>query len=237
MRGVVAGDDCVLSLDDAAALIGEIERLRAEVGRLEARIAHLDELAHRDPLLDVPNRRCFLANLEKLIARVDRYSEPAAMIYVDVDGLKKINDTFGHRAGDAALGEVAKMLVTTVRRSDSVGRLGGDELGILLERADELSAWHMALRVVETVVGSRFCIDGVCLPLSVAVGVTPIQSGDTPHAVMDRADRQMYRIKSGAVGQDGLVAASLAAGPARQAAHPKSAEADTAAEDRLPQES
>src|SRR4030095_15990431 len=114
------------------------------------------------------------------IARVERYGHPAAILFVDVDGLKSINDTFGHCAGDQALVEVAKLLVASVRNSDCVARMGGDEFGILLEQLDEGRAWQMALRVVEAVVGAQFCVDGACLPLSVAVGVGMIAPGDDP---------------------------------------------------------
>jgi len=192
----VANDDCVISLVEAEALIGEIERLRAEIDTLEARVGQLDELAHRDPLVHLPNRRSFVDSLKRLIARVERYGHPAAMLFVDVDGLKSINDKFGHTAGDEALIEVSKLLVASVRRTDCVARIGGDEFGILLERADESRAWQMALRVVESVVGSQFCVNGSCLPLSVAVGVGMIEPGDNPQTVIGRADRQMYRVKT-----------------------------------------
>ena len=194
MSGFVANDD-LLCLGDAETLVGEIDRLRAEVTRLETLVSELDRLAHSDPLVGIPNRRGFLASLERLIARVERCGEQAAMLFIDVDGLKRINDQFGHEAGDAALIEVARMIVTSVRKSDCVGRLGGDEFGVLLERADELSAWLMALRVVETVVGSKFCLGSNCLPLSVAVGVGMIKPGDSPLLVMTRADEEMYRLK------------------------------------------
>lgn len=196
-----ANDDGAISLDDAIALLDEIERLRAELELGEARRLELDRLAHRDPLVDLPNRRSFLATLEQLIARVERYGVQAAMLFVDVDGLKAINDKFGHNAGDQALVKVARLIVASVRKADFVARLAGDEFGILLEHSDELSAWKMALRVVETVDESQFCVNGACLPLSVAIGVGMIQPGDTPESVLARADKEMYRIKaiSGAV--------------------------------------
>lgn len=192
----VANDGRALSFADAEALIAEIERLRAHVVRLEALVAELDELAHRDPLVNLPNRRGFLASLEKLIARVARYGEPAAMLFIDLDGLKRINDTFGHEAGNSALVVVAQVIATSVREADCVGRLGGDEFGVLLERADELSAWQMALRIVEEVLGLECCVEGNCLPLSVAVGVGVIQPGDSADSVMRRADKEMYRLKA-----------------------------------------
>lgn len=185
-----------LSLADAEALLAEIKRLRAQVSRLEERTRLLDRLAHEDALVGLPNRRSFLIRLEELIARVERYGGPAAVMFVDLDDLKQINDRFGHAAGDQALIEVARMLVASVRKSDCVARLGGDEFAILLERADERGAWEMGVRIVETVVGSEVPFDGKRLPLSVAVGVGVIQPGDDPDSVMKRADREMYRVKA-----------------------------------------
>ena len=196
MSRSVANDDGV-SLAEAEVLVGEIERLRAELDKVEARVGQLDELAHQDSLVRLPNRRSFLDSLARTIARVERYGHPAAMLFVDVDGLKSINDTFGHKAGDEALIEVAQMLVVSVRKTDCVARLGGDEFGILLEQMDEPKAWQMALRVVEHVVGSQFCVNGSCLRLSVAVGVGMIKPGDNPQAVIERADKEMYRLKAG----------------------------------------
>jgi diguanylate cyclase (GGDEF)-like protein len=189
-------DDQIVSLSDAEALVAEIKRLRSQVLAFEERVRHLDQLAHCDPLIGLPNRRSFVARLESMIASVERYGDPAAMLFVDLDGLKRINDQFGHKAGDQALIEVSEMLVSTVRKSDFVARLGGDEFGVLLERADEQGAWEMALRIVETVTQSQFCFDGNCLPLSVAVGVGMIAPGDDPQSVIDRADKEMYRVKA-----------------------------------------
>ena len=191
-----ANDDAQVSLDDALALLDEVERLRAKLTDAEARVIELDRLAHRDPLVDLPNRRSFLANLERLIARINRYGGHAAMLFVDLDGLKAINDQFGHNAGDKALVEVSHLLVASVRNSDFVARLAGDEFGILLEQSDELNAWQTALRVVESVDDCEFCLEGICLPLSVAVGVGVIQHGDNVETVLARADKEMYRIKA-----------------------------------------
>ncbi len=196
MTRPVANDDRMVSLAEAEVLVREIERLRAELDKLESRIDQLDELAHQDPLVHLPNRRSFLASLERLIERADRLGRPAAMLFVDVDGLKTINDTFGHRVGDEALQEIAKLLLSSVRKTDCVARMGGDEFGILLDHTDEQRAWQMALRIVETVVGSQFCVDGTCVRLSVAVGVGMIKPGDSSQAVIDRADKEMYRVKT-----------------------------------------
>ena len=191
----VANDDGERA-SDPEALVREIDELRATIKSLEARIGQLDQLANQDPLVELPNRRGFEDALAKVIARVQRYREPAAMVFVDVDALKEINDTFGHIAGDEALIEISKLLLASVRSTDCVARLGGDEFGVLLERTDELSAWQMALRIVETVMGSEFCYAGKCLPLSVAVGVGVIKPGDDTKTVIERADKEMYRVKA-----------------------------------------
>lgn len=179
-----------------AELLQEIGLLRGALGRCAFRIAELERLANLDPLVDLPNRRNFLGRLETSIGEVHGHGVEAAVLFLDVDGLKTINDTFGHDAGDKALVEVARLLVASVRKDDVVARLAGDEFAILLERTDELKAWRMALRVVETVDDCRFCVDEVCVTLSVAVGVAMIKRGDTAKAVLSRADKEMYRIKA-----------------------------------------
>ena len=191
-------DDRLLDASDAEALLAEIARLRSEISRLEQRVEMLDRLAHQDSLIELPNRRGFMRQLERLIDRVTRYGDPAALLFVDIDGLKKINDSFGHAAGDEALIEVARMLAGGVRRSDCVARLGGDEFGILLEHADEDTARETADRLVARIAGCEFCFQGTCLPLSVAIGITQIGGDDTADSVMARADQAMYREKAAA---------------------------------------
>ena len=135
-------------ISDSERLTEEVCRLRAQVAELEARVEQLDQLAHQDSLINLPNRRGFMRALERFVDRCKRYDEPSAMLFVDLDGLKMINDTFGHKAGDQALIQVAELLVGGVRRSDVVARIGGDEFGILLAHSDEDSAQETASRVM-----------------------------------------------------------------------------------------
>lgn len=173
----------------------EIARLRGLVAKLEARCVELDRLAHYDSLVPLPNRRGFLRQLELLIARFERYGHPAAVLFVDLDGLKMLNDSFGHLAGDQALVHVAGLLIGGVRQSDCVGRLGGDEFGLLLDHADEATAEHTAARLVDLVASEDFTVDGAPVPLSVAIGMTMIERGDCAAAVLARADHAMYQRK------------------------------------------
>lgn len=179
-------------------LLAEILRLRGEVSRLEARIEELDRLAHHDSLVPLPNRRGFIRQLERLIARLNRYGESAALLFVDLNGLKRINDSFGHSAGDAALVHVAELLSSGIRQSDCVARLGGDEFAVLVERTDESFAAEAASRLCERVASESFAHEGVTIPLSIAVGVAAILPGDTPDEVIGRADRAMYQVKAAA---------------------------------------
>ncbi len=183
---------------DPTALIAEISRLRGEVARLESRVEELDRLANLDTLVPVANRRGLIAQLDMMIARCERHGTPSALLFVDVDGLKALNDTFGHSAGDAALIHLTEMMVSSVRQTDMVARLGGDEFAILLDHADEKSACETAARLADQVAGCEFCFEGTCLPLSIAIGFTHIQVGDSPVSVLDRADEAMYREKDAA---------------------------------------
>jgi diguanylate cyclase (GGDEF)-like protein len=187
--------DSLVGVEDRETLVAEVSRLRSEVRQLEERIALLDRLAHQDWLIELPNRRGFMRQLEMLIAKVSRYGESAAMLFVDVDGLKLVNDTLGHHAGDHALIHVGELLAKGIRKDDCVARLGGDEFGILLCHANEESALETARRLIERIAEAKFAWDGVTLPLSVAIGVTAIQADDEPESVMCRADQAMYRHK------------------------------------------
>ena len=190
--------DVALEQRDPAQLLEEIARLRAEVMNLEARVEELDRLAHQDALVPLVNRRGMLRELEMMIARRDRHGSPAAMLFVDLNDLKVLNDSFGHCGGDAALVLVAEKLLEGTRTNDCVARLGGDEFCILLDHADEKSALETAERLVDLIAGEQFLFEGKPIPLSVAIGVTLIEQGDTPASVLARADKAMYRVKAAA---------------------------------------
>lgn len=184
--------------EDPATLRAEIARLRATVARLERQVGELDRLAHHDPLVPLPNRRGFERQLSGLIDRAERYGDGGALLFIDVDNLKVVNDSFGHDAGDAALIHVAELLVGGVRQSDAVARFGGDEFAVLLERVDLTQATETATRLTDLIAGSTFVFDGHEIPLSAAIGIAEIKAGDTPEILLARADRAMYEQKAAA---------------------------------------
>ena len=157
--------DIALECRNSDSLRDEVTRLRATIARLEDKIVELDRLAHLDPLVGVMNRRGLMRELESMIARHERQDLPAAVLFVDLDALKSLNDRHGHDVGDAALVKVAEVLLRGVRICDCVARLGGDEFCVLLERSDEASARETAQRLVQLVADAEFNFAGERVPL------------------------------------------------------------------------
>ena len=110
---------------DPSGLLAEIERLKAELLEAKWQIAELEARADVDPLTDILNRRGFDRELLRSLAYVKRYGAPATLVLIDLDGFKAVNDSHGHATGDALLKAVARQLVSRVRASDIVARLGG----------------------------------------------------------------------------------------------------------------
>ncbi len=175
------------------------ERLRAEVGRLkralaraEARIAELEAHADVDPLLDVLNRRGFERELNRALAYLRRYGGRAALLYVDLDGFKAVNDAHGHAVGDAMLKAVTQALAARVRASDAVGRLGGDEFGVLMWNIGEREADAKA-RDLERHIAAAGLSDGdPTLTVGASAGLVMLSVEASAAAAIDAADRAMY---------------------------------------------
>src|SRR6202011_2492358 len=115
----------------------EIRCLRTELAQALARIEQLQASADTDFLLEIPNRRGFERELNRALAYIKRYRASGALIVLDVDRLKPVNDAFGHAAGDQVLKAIVAVLASQVRSSDIVGRLGGDEFALLLWNLSE----------------------------------------------------------------------------------------------------
>lgn len=181
--------------DAIIQLLKEIASLRAEIEANNERIAELEDLADRDPLTPVVNRRAFVRELDRAKAYGDRYGSGASLIYLDLDGMKAINDRHGHGTGDKALVAVAEALVANVRSSDLVGRLGGDEFGIMLARADQTAAQEKVRQLMDIINDIKIKSGNEIIPLSVSVGVIELRSQPTAEAALAAADRAMYQRK------------------------------------------
>lgn len=176
----------------SAEVIAKLTKRLAEARRL---IARLEAHADTDFLLDIANRRGFQRELIRSIAYVKRYRATAALLIVDVDRLKPINDSLGHAAGDHALKAIVGQLAQNVRQSDMIGRLGGDEFGILLWNLVEADALAKARALEQTIDAAACEYRGRRIPLGVSIGVTLLGADDEAAKVLERADRAMYARK------------------------------------------
>jgi diguanylate cyclase (GGDEF)-like protein len=181
--------------DVSGAGLAALERLAAERDDLKTRLAAAEELADRDALAPVFNRRAFLRELHRTMSEVERYKTPAAVLYVDLDGFKALNDEYGHAAGDAVLRHVALLLTDSVRESDVVGRLGGDEFGIILNRAAADEARAKAQGLSDKINSTAILYAGAAHRVRASVGVHPIAMVEDPETALARADEAMYADK------------------------------------------
>jgi diguanylate cyclase (GGDEF)-like protein len=181
--------------DAIMGLMSEVDSLRRELSQTRARLDEVEKAADQDHLLPLLNRRAFVRELTRYIAFSGRYNTPASLIYFDMNHLKKINDTHGHAAGDAALRHFAETLLNHVRDSDCVGRLGGDEFGVLLTHADQTNALKKADVLADALRGSPTLWNGTEIPVSFSYGAFELKPGDNADIAMARADEAMYAQK------------------------------------------
>jgi diguanylate cyclase (GGDEF)-like protein len=172
-----------------------LERLTAELSELKAKLEIAEALADRDTLSPVLNRRAFLRELHRTMSEVERYRTPASVLYIDLDGFKSLNDAYGHSAGDAILRNVGLILLDSVRESDVVGRLGGDEFGVILNRATAEEGATKAQSLSDKVNSSAILYAGVPHRIRASVGVHPIAIAEDPETALARADEAMYAEK------------------------------------------
>ena len=177
------------------SLLGEIEALRGEVGRLKSRLSVVEQLADRDALTPLLNRRAFLRELARVNAFARRYGAPASLVFLDLDGFKQINDRFGHAAGDTALRVVAERLVANVRESDVAARLGGDEFALILVQADQATAQAKAQALVQAIEAEPLSFGAGSAQLRVSFGVRQLDAATSPEELLASADAAMFARK------------------------------------------
>ncbi|MCH7943144.1 MAG: GGDEF domain-containing protein [Proteobacteria bacterium] len=174
------------------SLMEEVERLRKELKRNQSRVERLEQLADQDSLAPIANRRAFVREMSRIMAFSQRYGTASSVLYFDVDGLKIVNDTHGHAAGDAMLLFIATVLVENIRESDIVGRLGGDEFGVLLAQADKQGANEKAASLAAAVADKEFIWQGTRLPISLSYGAYSFKPGEDVGTALANADKAMY---------------------------------------------
>jgi diguanylate cyclase (GGDEF)-like protein len=197
IRSVQMGaQDYLLKANAEPGVLARAVRYAIERKRSEADLAYR---ALHDPLTGLPNRTLFLDRLDLALSRSRRRGSRVAVLFLDLDGFKNVNDTLGHPTGDRLLVEVAARLEALVRPTDTLARLGGDEFMLLCE---DISVVDQAVGVAERVrVGMRspFVVDGERIPVGVSIGIVFARgdAGATAEELIRDADEMMYRAKRG----------------------------------------
>lgn len=176
-------------------LMAEVYSLRQELEEARQRIGHLEQLADQDSLAPVLNRRAFIRELSRMAAFEERYGPAGSVLYFDVNGMKQINDRHGHAAGDAVLKAVSEVLLRETRASDTVGRLGGDEFGVILAQTDLDKASEKAESLAASVAAEEVHWNGGPLRITVACGAHSLGNGQQADDALQAADRAMYANK------------------------------------------
>ena len=193
--GIPEGEFTPRVRDAIMTLMGEVDNLRRELQRTRERLEEVERTADQDQLLPLLNRRAFVRELMRYIAFTDRYGTPTTLIYFDLDGFKTVNDTYGHAGGDAVLNHFAETLLGHVRDSDVVGRLGGDEFGVLLSHANQEQGAKKADQLADKLRASPTIWNAKSIPTSFSYGAFELKPGDTADLAMARADEAMYAHK------------------------------------------
>ena len=176
-------------------LMEEVDRLRKSVEGINQRLAQAEKLADQDPLLPIYNRRAFVREMTRAQAAVERYGDQSSLIYIDLNGFKSVNDTYGHQAGDFVLAEFSARLVKSVRESDVVGRLGGDEFGLILSQTTPDQATILASRLPQELERNPIFWEGNKLEVGLAYGIVPVEPDQHPEQTLTEADTKMYKQK------------------------------------------
>jgi len=181
-------DFCLLVFLSASAWRTTYRARRKEYARAQ----ELEWLSRTDLLTGLGNRRDFDDHLASALARRRRYGENAALVLLDLDRFKTVNDTFGHQVGDSVLMEIARRLESSLRTEDSLARWGGEEFVLLLPRATDESAREFAFRI-KAKISSGPC-DRVGI-VTASFGITMLRESDAADDVLARADTALYRAK------------------------------------------
>ncbi|MBU1048689.1 EAL domain-containing protein [Candidatus Bipolaricaulota bacterium] len=173
------------------------EGILTDISHLKRQEEELLHLATHDPLTGLHNRREFNAIFERHLSRVRRYGDAGALLWMDLDGFKQINDSLGHNAGDELLSSIAHRMKATVRDSDVVARLGGDEFAVLYPNVDEAQAKLAAGRLLDAIRKHSVVIEGQILRSTSSMGVVLFpEHGNSASELFLKADMAMYRAKA-----------------------------------------
>ncbi|MFZ5913284.1 MAG: GGDEF domain-containing protein [Pseudomonadota bacterium] len=184
---------------DYNSFIAQVLSLAAQaeqrIAEQEARIQHLESLSTTDELTGLLNRRGFTEGLCRVLQSARRYDEEGVLAFIDLDGFKAINDTHGHEAGDLILRRVSELLLSNVRKTDLVARIGGDEFAVIFVQAEKLIGRKRAEVLRQLLNVSTVSYDGAMVPVRASLGCADYSVWSQPDELIRKADRAMYREK------------------------------------------
>jgi diguanylate cyclase (GGDEF)-like protein len=190
LRGAEPGENRSRALlERALAVAAAAEERIAEQNR---RIAFLEGLSRTDELTGLLNRRGFIDEMKRALARARRSGESGVVIFCDVDAFKSINDRFGHAEGDEVLRIIARVLTASVREIDTVARIGGDEFAILLTDTNRRDGAKRARMVQRELDRCAYPVAGKTVRVGVSLGIEPYGPHDEAGDLLARADMDMY---------------------------------------------
>lgn len=181
-----------LAIGMLIAMVYGLSRLRRDVATLQTQLVGMRRLANQDVLTALPNRRALESALERTIALAERHQQPAAVILFDLDDFKRVNDIYGHDAGDEVLRAVALRGESVLRKPDTLGRWGGEEFIVIAPGIDLPGAMRAAERLRQAIGSTPF---GRLGRVSASFGVTTYHPGDNPDSMVKRADDALYLSK------------------------------------------
>ncbi len=178
------------------AMGDKVKKMEAESADLKTKLTLAYDKAVHDPLTGLANRIAYEERFRYEVSRWQRYQTPLAIIVCDIDFFKKINDTFGHKAGDKTLKIIAGLLRESCRQTDFVARFGGEEFVLLLPETTRESALNLAEKLRLRVEKARFSGGGKPIRITLSCGVSEFLEGDDAEAVFERADQALYQAKN-----------------------------------------
>jgi diguanylate cyclase len=176
-------------------LKGRLDEAEETLKKQSNELAAYVSAAQTDPLTGLPNRRVFNQELRRRFAEWRRHGTPFAILLVDVDNFKKLNDQFGHLVGDAVLQEIGRVMPGSLRESDIVTRYGGEEFAVILPSSNLAEAGRTAERLRLAVERAAFQHDGKTIGVTVSGGAAQVTADDTPESLIERADMALYAAK------------------------------------------
>jgi len=178
-----------------SSMSGRLQDLENETAELRSRIKQERNQAKVDPLTGIPNRLAYEERLEQEVARWKRFATPLVLVMWDIDLFKKVNDNFGHRAGDKVLRTIARTLESSIRETDFVARYGGEEFVQLMTGSSLEECLQVVEKMREAIKKTGFHFRNQAITITASCGLAEFRDGDSVEQWFERADKALYKAK------------------------------------------